>query len=259
MEIFSLPAVYDTAFQFRNAQNMIDFIEGCVRMYTDIPVRSVVDVACGTGHYTREFARRRYDTYGIDINAESCQYARYRADAESLKMEIFCRDMVDFALPQRCDLALNLFDSITYLLEFQTLINHLIAVSNVLSPGGLYLVEVGVIDHFENHNVEEVWTEKRRDFSVTTTYFRDAMINPENRTFVEHCSFRAVCREHRAFFLLKLLKSALYFEEFKWIVQQAGCFVPLAYYEDFELDAFLPKDELPWRVVAVLRKQDNES
>lgn len=75
MEVFSLPAVYDTAFQFRDAQNMVDFIEDCARMYTDIDVRSVVDIACGTGHYTREFARRGYTAYGIDINRETCQYA----------------------------------------------------------------------------------------------------------------------------------------------------------------------------------------
>ncbi len=255
MELLSLPVVYDVAFQFRDARNVVDFIEHCLRTYADISVRSVVDIACGTGHYTRELARRNYITYGVDLNAATCRYARYRAQTESLRMNIRCADMVEFALPQTCDLAVNFFDSLTYLSDFQTMIAHFKNVSNLLISGGTYIVEFGVIDYFENHNVEEVWTERRRDFSVTATYFRDGFINPENRTFSEHCAFRVVCREHKGFFLLKLKKLALYFEEFERILRQANCFVPLAYYESFAPEAFLLEDELPWRVIAVLRKR----
>ena len=32
MELFSFPALYDTAFQFRNASDTVDFIEECVAM-----------------------------------------------------------------------------------------------------------------------------------------------------------------------------------------------------------------------------------
>ncbi|MBD3309240.1 methyltransferase domain-containing protein [candidate division KSB3 bacterium] len=254
MEILSLPAVYDTAFQFRDASATGDFIEECIRMYTDIPVRSVVDIACGTGHYTREIARRGYRLYGIDNNAATCRYARAKAEAESLKLHIICHDMVDFTLPDPCDLALNFFDSLTYVLDFRSLIRHLQTVSAHLSPGGLYIVEVGVIDHFDNHNVEEVWTETRGDLAVTSTYYREGTINPENRTFIEHCSFRATCRQHCACFTLKLVKAALYFDELTWLVKQSGTFSPLVYYEDFDPGAFLSKDELPWRVIAVLQK-----
>jgi hypothetical protein len=163
--------------------------------------------------------------------------------------------MVNFALPQRCDLAVNFFDSLTYVTDFYKLINHFRIVADLLSPGGLYIIEFGVVDHFDNHNVEEVWTEARREFSVTSTYFRDGAIDPQDHTFSEHCSFRATYYEHCAIFVVKFLKLALYFEEFSWIVRQAGGFTPLAYYEDFDLDACLPKDELPWRVIAVLRKE----
>jgi len=257
MEIFSFPAVYDTAFQFRNEQKAVDFIEWCISTYVDIPVCSVVDIACGTGHHTREFVRREYITYGIDINHEICQYAQWRADAESLNMTVLCDDMVDFSLPVCCELAVNFFDSLTYIVDRQSLINHFNAVSRVLAPGGLYIVELGVIDHFDNHNVEEVWTEVRRDFAVTTTYLRDAWINPENSTFEEQCSFRAVCREHVACFNVKFLKSALYFEQLDRMVRQTGVFTPLAYYDDFDPEALIQDNDLPWRVIAVLKRTED--
>ena len=123
-----------------------------------------------------------------------------------------------------------------------------------LEDGGLYILEVGVIDDFENHNVQEIWTEERRDFSVTSTYLRDGGIDPERRTFIEHCTFGATCGEHNMFLVLKQAKLALYFGEFRELIQQVGRFTPLAYYDEFASDAFLPHDELPWRVIAVLQK-----
>ena len=254
MELFSFPAIYDTAFQFRDTLNTIDFIEDCVRMYTDISVNSVVDIACGTGHYTLEFARRGYATYGVDLNEECCFYAQERAKSESLDLHIFCQNMVDFSLPHQCDLAVNFFDSLTYLADPKLLVKHFHSVSHALRSGGLYIVEVGVIDSLDNHNVEEIWTESRRDISVTSRYFRDGMIRFD-RKFEEQCSFQVTCREHNSFLLLKYLKMALSFRDFKRIVKKTECFTPLVYFDDFEPTAFLAEGELPWRIVAVLRKQ----
>jgi SAM-dependent methyltransferase len=253
MEFFAFPAVYDIAFQFRNARKVVDFIEWCIATYADIPVHIIVDLACGTGHYTREFARRRYTMYGIDINPDVCQYAQGQSLAERLNLNLFCSDMVDFSLPVRCDLAVSFFDSVTYLPDMHALVAHFQAVSQALVAGGLYIVELGVIDHFGNHDAEEVWTEKRRDCTVTTRYIRDARIHSPTGTFEERCTFRGVCREHTAFFRLKFLKLAIRLEEFDRIVSRAGVFTPLAYYGDFNRKTLLKKNDLPWRVIAVLR------
>ena len=254
MEFMSFPAVYDTAFQFRSKRKVADFIEGCLRQYAARPVRTILDVACGTGHYTREFARRKYVTYGLDINRDICRYARRRAKAEALNMTILRGDMVHFALPVPCDLAVSFFDSLTYMPDVPALTTHFRTVAQALAPQGLYIVEIGVIDDFENHNVEEVWTEVRRDFTVTTTYLRDGWINPADGTFEEHCSFRASCREHVAFFQLKFVKLALAFENFDGIVKRSAVFRPLAYYDSFKANALLNANNAPWRVIAVLQK-----
>ena len=252
MELFSLPAVYDTAFQFRNVCKTVDFIEECVRSYTAVSVSSVVDIACGTGHYTREFARRGYTVFGVDINKTSCEYARQKAEAEALACHIVCADMVDFSLPRQCELAVCFFDSLTYLPTPQSLITHFRSVSGVLPSGALYIVEVGVIDSFDNHNVEEIWTENRRDFFVTTTYFREGAI--WDGRFREQCTFRSVYKEHCAFFSLKYLKLAITLKRFLRLLDQAGCFTLLELYDDFEATAFLDQEEFPWRVIAVLQR-----
>ena len=255
MELFTFPALYDTAFQFRNAPDAVDFIEECAAIYTESPLRSVLDLACGTGHYTLEFARRGFRTYGVDLNEESCHYLELKARSQALDVQILHADMADIALPEPCDLATNFFDSLTYLADREKVLQHFRSVADSLADDSLYILEIGVIDDFENHNVQEIWTEERRDFSVTSTYLRDGGIDPERRTFIEHCTFGASCGEHHMFLVLKQAKLALYFEEFQELVRQSGCFRPVAYYDEFASDAFLPEDDLPWRVIAVLRKE----
>lgn len=254
MELFGLPAVYDTAFQFRSAPQAADFVEWCIKTYIKIPVTTVVDIACGTGHFTLEFARRQYRTYGVDINPQTCEYAARRACNENLSITFVAADMVAFTLPERCQIATSFFDSLTYLTRLADIAAHLETVARALTPGGLYIVEFGVIDDFDNHNVEEVWTETRRDFSVTSTYFRDSWINPETDTFEEQCSFRATCREHVAVFHLKSQKLALYFEDFDALVRRMGLFKSLAYFDDFDPKARFNDDFVPWRVIAVLQR-----
>ncbi|GAK57473.1 methyltransferase type 11 [Candidatus Vecturithrix granuli] len=252
MELFSLPAVYDTAFQFRNARKAIDFIEECVRTYGGTPVSSVVDIACGTGHYTCEFARRGLNVYGIDISRAMCRYVRQKAETEALTVQVFCCDMVDFSLPRQCELAVCFFDSLTYLPTPQAMISHFRSVARLLLSGSLYILELGVIDSFDNHNVEEVWTENRRDFFVTSAYFREGAILDDR--FQEHCTFRAVYQEHCAFFSLKYLKLALTLKTFMRLLDQAGCFTLLALYDDFDASALLDQEEVPWRIIAILQR-----
>ncbi len=254
MEALSFPAVYDIAFQFRNAEQAGDFIDWSIARYAEIPVRRVVDIACGTGHYLRDLAGRGYDVYGMDLNPAVCRYAEARAQEEALPMTIARQDMAHFTLPAPCDLGINFFDSLTYLASPDAIDAHFAAAAEALHPGGLYILEFGVIDHFENHNVEEVWTETRRDITVTATYMRDRWISPRSNTFEETCSFSAACREHVAFFQVRFRKMALAFEEFKALVARNGCFTTMAYYDDFDVEAEFDGDLVPWRVIAVLQR-----
>lgn len=254
MEFVSLPAIYDTAFQFRNAQTTVDFIEHCAEMYTDIPVESIVEFACGTGFFTVEFARRGYHAYGVDIDEAMCRYAARRGWNESLELSIFHADMTEVALPRPCDLAVNLFDSLTYLTDKQRVIAHLKTAAKALRPGGLYLVEIGLIDDFVNHNVKDIWTETRGECAITTSYLRHGEIDPENNTFTEECVFSIACRQEASYLVLKNRKLALRFDEFIALVEQSGCFLPLVFFDDFNADAFLPENAQPWRVIAVLLK-----
>lgn len=254
MELLSFPAVYDIAFQFRDARQAGDFIEWCIARYAAIPVRHILDIACGTGHYLRDIAGRGYALTGIDLNPAACDYAEARAADAGLTMTILRQNMARFAVPVPGELGINFFDSFTYLGSADAIAAHFQAAAAALTPGGLYIVEFGVIDHFENHNLEEVWTETRRDVSVTATYMRDSWIHPATDTFAEQCSFRASCRGHVTFFQIRFRKRALTLQEFEGIIDRNGCFTIMAYYDDFDPAAEFDDELVPWRVIAVLQR-----
>ncbi len=254
MELLSFPAVYDIAFQFRSAEHAGDFIDWSIARYARIPVTRIVDIACGSGHYLCDLAGRGYETIGVDVNPAACRYAQGRAKDAQLPITILCQDMSHFTLPAPCDVAINFFDSLTYLPSIEAIDAHFAAAAAAVRPGGLYIIEFGVIDHFENHNVEEVWTETRRGITVTATYMRDSWINPRSNTFAEQCSFSATYREHVTFFQVRFRKMALAFEEFEACVARNGCFTTVACYDDFDAGAEFDDDLVPWRVIAVLRR-----
>ena len=60
----------------------VDFI---IESTTVQPGNRVLDVGCGPGRHSLEFARRGFDVVGIDVSAEFVDIARKQAETESLK------------------------------------------------------------------------------------------------------------------------------------------------------------------------------
>lgn len=81
-------------------------------------VKSVLDIACGTGNYSFLFAQRGYKTVGIDLSEEMIKAAKGKTGGKSnptfLKM-----DMTDIKLKERFDAATVLFGGFGYLLQKQ--------------------------------------------------------------------------------------------------------------------------------------------
>lgn len=78
------------------------------------PGAAVLDLPCGTGRHSLEFARRGYRVTGVDRTAAYLEEARERAAAEGLEVEWLRGDMREFARPGAFDAALSLYTSFGY-------------------------------------------------------------------------------------------------------------------------------------------------
>ncbi len=103
---------------------------------------SVLDLCCGVGRHSLEFARRGFRVTGVDRTDAYLQRARSKAAAEGLDLTLVQADMRAFVQPESFDAAINLYTSFGY---FEEPLDDLRVASNLcasLRPGGKLVMEM---------------------------------------------------------------------------------------------------------------------
>src|SRR5262249_34450803 len=121
---YSAPRYYEIAFDMNRKQE-VDFIVHCFRRYARRPVRTVLDIACGTGPHLMRLAARGYRMSGLDLSPENVEFLRGRAAAKGLEVWLTVADMTRFRLPRPVDAALCMQDSQGHLLTNEAIVGHL--------------------------------------------------------------------------------------------------------------------------------------
>lgn len=75
---------------------------------------AVVDAGCGPGRHSLEFARRGFQTTGVDRTLLYLEMARQQAEAESLEVEFIQADLRQYRTEATYDGAVNLFTTFGY-------------------------------------------------------------------------------------------------------------------------------------------------
>ena len=63
----------------------------------------ILDLACGFGRHSLEFARRGYEVTGVDITPAYIRYAAKQAGKEKLNAAFICRDIRDISFENEFD------------------------------------------------------------------------------------------------------------------------------------------------------------
>ncbi len=82
---------------------VVDFVLRVFERDGGREVRDVLDVACGTGGFTLEFARRGFRVVGVDLSVEMVRIARRKARERGLDAEFIVGDMRRFSFGERFD------------------------------------------------------------------------------------------------------------------------------------------------------------
>lgn len=105
-------------------------------------VRSILDLACGTGNVSSRLAKLGYEVWGIDISAPMIAEARRKAQEEGLDIHYEVQDAAQLELNRRFDLVISLFDSLNYILIPERLQEAFRRVHTHLNPGGASIFDV---------------------------------------------------------------------------------------------------------------------
>ena len=94
--------------------NEVDFI---LSLYPIVPGSSILDVGCGTGRHSIEFARRGYRVTGLDISEGMLAVAKSNAAQAGVDVSWIQADATTFKLEDKFDVGLSLCEGGVGLIE----------------------------------------------------------------------------------------------------------------------------------------------
>lgn len=138
-----------------------------------LPVRTVVELGCGTGTLASILAQRGYQVTAVDLSPDMLSVAAEKC--EGLDVQLVCQDMSRLTLPMQVDAVICCLDSLNYVTRPAQVQRTFQRILPSLVPGGLFLFDVktplalegadGQVYIDENEEVYCVWRgeyDKRR-------------------------------------------------------------------------------------------------
>jgi len=165
--LYSSPEIYDVAFGW-DLSKELDFLEEVFRTHGGGPVRRILEPCCGTGRVLDALAARGYGVAGYDLSAEMVAFASSRlrpkgGDAWLGEMSAFRPP----SPPAPFDAAINLVNSIGYLLDDASMAAHLARTAEALRPGGIYVTQFSYGGEPAELARFGPWGNRRDDLSTT--------------------------------------------------------------------------------------------
>lgn len=102
----------------------------------------VLDLCCGIGRHSLEFARHDFEVTGVDITKSYLETAAAHAAREQLDIEFVHSDMRDFQRPDYFDVIANLCTSFGYFDDIRDDLHVLENIYHSLKSGGKFVIEI---------------------------------------------------------------------------------------------------------------------
>ncbi|MDL2273493.1 class I SAM-dependent methyltransferase [Oscillospiraceae bacterium OttesenSCG-928-G22] len=180
----SLARVYDALTWDVPYVRMVEFAVSRFKRAA-IPVKGVLDLACGTGSASLRFAEIGYAVVSTDRSADMLSVARMKADECENPPLFLLQPMEKLDLYARVDATCCFLDSLNYVRDEKTLSEIFRRVHLFLNPGGVFVFDVhapGTLEERagsafadERDGVFCVWraseTERKGEFSLLVDLF----------------------------------------------------------------------------------------
>ncbi len=148
---FALSAGYDRLNSETDYSNWAAFIKNAFEKYSDIEVKDVLDLACGTGAMTFPLHALGYDMTALDLSCEMLSCAMETAQERGIDDILWlCQDMRSFELYGTVQAAVCTLDGINHLTGATDLVKCLNLLHNYIEPGGLFVFDVNTPRKFKN-------------------------------------------------------------------------------------------------------------
>lgn len=119
-----------------------DEVSGVLALADALPGMRVLDLCCGPGRHSLEFARRGFSVTGVDRTRRYLDQADRAAAEQGLELELVQADMRQFERAEGFDLAINLFTSFAYFEDPADDLTVARKLYRSLAPGGVLVMDM---------------------------------------------------------------------------------------------------------------------
>lgn len=124
-----------------------------------LKVKTVLDMACGTGGTLVHFAKAGYNTTGIDLSLDMLKVASYKLKKHRIGAKLIQADMTRYKSNKKYDLIYSFNDSVNYLLTGKSMENFLYTAYDHLEDNGMLVfdasTEYNILHNFSGTIYEE--------------------------------------------------------------------------------------------------------
>jgi ubiquinone/menaquinone biosynthesis C-methylase UbiE len=242
-----IASIYDRIMNHVHYEEWAPYIVSVFRRF-DIPVSSILEIACGTGSHTRLFAQRGYRVIGLDRALPMLQVAQEKCRSEKARPHFVNADMTALPLGNGFDAVLCLYDSINYLCEKHLFQQALDEAARVTRPGGLYIFDVCTVRNSELYFSDNESTEIFGGTVCRRTSRYNSIKRIQENSFVIDTEDGACLREHHIQRIYRL-------SDIRDLIERT----PFEVLDVFDDMSFLPGSEMSDRVHFVLKKPGSEA
>ena len=144
---------YDLLYKDKDYESEVGFIEEIFSAFGK--PKSILEVGCGTGNYTRLLIQRGYDVSGLDISEKMIGAAKRKCDSD-----FQVGDARSFSLGRKFDACVALFAVMGYMVENSDVKSALSSIREHLKQDGLFVFDVwnglAVMHTLPENRVKEV-------------------------------------------------------------------------------------------------------
>lgn len=255
---FSLPEIYDIAFDFRDVGKEVNFLLDMAKQYSGRDVKAALEFASGPAYHTREFARRGLISHGLDLEPQMVAYAQGLIDKECLDATIVQGDMRLYQSERKFDLVYILMASFAHLHTNDDIIANLNCAADLLSDGGIYIISTAHPRDFygdEGPSTQNSWEMTRGAITVKTSWGgTDEKFDPINEIDDILVSYEVTSPEGTVRYEFPDRYRRCSYQLFDALVKLSGRFEIVDVYGDFNTNLHLSNDRACWRFIPVLKK-----
>ena len=127
---------YDKMFPESNYMSTFIMINKII-LNNNSKAKNILELACGTGRYTRYFVDKGYQVVATDISPDALKVAEKRA--KGAKFQVL--DMADLSQKETYDAVICMFEAFRYNQSYKTCVRVLKNLQKALRPGGLFFCD----------------------------------------------------------------------------------------------------------------------